>query len=196
VNYTNMKNLYMLSCVVLCLVFLSPTLAVIVRLPEGEKFSELWVLGPTHQMENYPFYVSQGVTYHVFLGVGNKMGSLEYYSIRVKLRNQTEPMPDNSAGIPSELQTAYEYRIFLLSNATWETDFSFCLADASSNGNISRISTVLINGLSIDASKIGFKDERNNGFYYELFFELWIYNSTISAFQFHNRSVGFWINLK
>ena len=194
-NFKNMKTLYVLSCVILCIIFLLPSLATIVHFPEGEKFSELWILGPAHQMGDFPFKVSQGVTYRVFLGVGNQMGSLEYYLIRVKLRNQTEPIPDNSAGIPSELPTIYEYRTFLLNNATWEAEFPFSLRDVSFKGNISRISTIFINGLPINVNKIGFIDENNNGFYYELFFELWIYNSAISAFQFHNRSVGFWINL-
>jgi hypothetical protein len=195
VNFENTRRLYMFSCIVLCLVFLSPTVAVIVPFPEGEKFSELWILGPTHMMEGYPFNVSQGVNYHVFLDVGNQMGDLEYYSIRVKLRNQSDVMPDNSGGTPSGLPTAYEYRIFLRNNATWETEFSFSFSDVSFEGNISRISTILIDGYPVNVDKMAMQDEGENGFYYELFFELWIYNSTVSAFQFHNRSVGFWMKI-
>jgi len=194
-NFKNVKNVYVFSCVVLCLIFLSPSLAMIVHFPEGEKFSELWILGSTHQMNDYPFNVSQGVSYHVFLGLGNQMGSLEYYSIRVKLRNQSEPMSDNSAGTPSGLPTAYEYRLFLRNNSTWEKEFSFSFNDVSFEGNLSRISAVSIDGHPINVNKIALKDQRDNGFYYEMFFELWIYNSTASAFQFHNRTVGFWINL-
>jgi hypothetical protein len=194
-NFKNVKQLYVLSCIVLCLIFLSPTLALIVHFPEGETFSELWVLGATHQMEDYPFSVSQGVNYHIFLGVANQMGSLEHYSVRVKLRNQSEPMPDNLAGTSSELPTIYEYRLFLCNNATWETEFSFSLSGVSFEGSLSKISTFSINGYPINVDKIALSDERDNGFYYELFFELWIYNSTTSTFQFDNRNVGFWINL-
>ncbi|MEM3731875.1 MAG: hypothetical protein QXE74_08950, partial [Candidatus Bathyarchaeia archaeon] len=35
----------------------SPTLTLILDLPKGEKFSELWILGPNHMAEDYPFNV-------------------------------------------------------------------------------------------------------------------------------------------
>lgn len=185
----------MFSCILLCIIFLSPTLAIIVAFPEGEQFSELWILGPTHMMEGYPYNVSPGVNYHVSLGVSNHMGVFEYYLIRVNLRNQSELMQNNLAGISSGLPTVYEYRLFLPNNSTWETEFSFSLEDVSFEGNASRISTIIINGNPVNVGKNTIQDEEDGGFYYELFFELWIYNSTISVFQFHNRSVGFWMNM-
>ena len=194
-NFVNVRRLYMFSCILLCIIFLSPTLAIIVAFPEGEQFSELWILGPTHMMEGYPYNVSPGVNYHVSLGVSNHMGVFEYYLIRVNLRNQSELMQNNLAGISSGLPTVYEYRLFLPNNSTWETEFSFSLEDVSFEGNASRISTIIINGNPVNVGKNTIQDEEDGGFYYELFFELWIYNSTISVFQFHNRSVGFWMNM-
>jgi hypothetical protein len=195
VKFENARRVYIFICVVLCLILLLPTVAVTVPFPEGQRFSELWILGPTHMMEGYPFNVSIGANYHVFLGVGNHMGGLEYYSVRVKLRNQSEPMPDDSAGIPSGLPSVYEYRLFLQNNAIWETEFSFSFSGVSFEGNVGRISTIMIDGYPVNVNKITTQNEGDNGFRYELFFELWIYNSTISAFQFHDRSVGFWINM-
>lgn len=194
-NLENVRRVYIFSCIVLCLILLSPTVAVVVPFPEGQKFSELWILGATHMMDGYPFNVSSGANYHVFLGLGNHMGEMEYYSVRVRLRNQSEPMPDYSTGTPSGLPTAYEYRVFLRSNATWETEFSFSFSGISFERNVNKISTILIDGYPVKVDKIATQDEEDNGFYYELFFELWIYNSRISTFQFHNRSVGFWINM-
>lgn len=194
-NFKNMRRLYVSSCIVLCLIFLSPTLAVIVPFPEGEKFSELWILGPTHMMEGYPFNVSPGENYQVFLGVGNQMGEFEYYSIRVKLRNKSEPLPDSEAGLPSSLEPIFEYRVFLTNNATWEKEFSFSFEDVFFEDKVSRVSRISINGYHVNVNKVAIWDDANSGFYYQLFFELWIYNATVSSFQFHNRYVGFWLNV-
>jgi len=195
VNFENVRRLYVFSCVVLCLVFLSPTLAVIVPFPEREKFSELWILGSNRMMEGYPFEVSPGENYHVFLGVGNQMGDLECYSVRVKLRNQSEPSPDSEAGLPSSLEPIFEYRVFLTNNATWEKEFSFSFEDISFESNVSRVTRLSIGGYDVNVSKVAVWDDANSGFYYQLFFELWVYNATVSSFQFHNRYVGFWLNV-
>ena len=194
-NFKKLRNVYVFSCIGLCLIFLSPTLAIIIPVPEGQEFSELWILGPTHIMGDYPFNVSIGSNYHVFLGVGNQMGRLEYYLVKVKLRNQSESMPDSSLGVPSELPATYEYQLFLRDNSTWETEFTFSLRDVSSKGSVGRISTIVINGYAFSIDKVATQDESDGGFYYELFFELWIYNATISDFQFHNRYAGFWVRI-
>jgi hypothetical protein len=194
-NFKNVRRVYVFSCIVLCLIFLSPTLAMIVPFPEGERFSELWILGPTHMMENYPFNVSPRVNYHVFLGVGNQMGHFEYYSIRVKLRNQSDPSPDSGDGLPSSLEPIFEYRVFLINNGTWEREFSFSFEDVFFEGDVSRVSRISISGYHVNMSKVAAWDDANSGFYYQLFFELWIYNATVSSFQFHNRYVGFWLNV-
>lgn len=194
-NFENVKLVYVFSCVALCLVILSPTLASVVTFPEGEKFSELWVLGPNRMAEGYPFNVSAGELYKVYLGVGNHMGDLGYYRVYVKFRNQSEPLPNSTAGVPSSLEPVFEYHVFLRNNETWEREFSFSFEGLSFEGNVSRVSKVLVDGYAVDVDKIAVWDETNNVFYYELFFELWIYNPTVSGFQFHDRWVGFWLNM-
>jgi hypothetical protein len=195
VNFENVKLVYVFSCVALCLVILSPTLASVVTFPEGEKFSELWVLGPNRMAEGYPFNVSAGEVYKVYLGVGNHMGDLGYYRVYVKFRNQSEPLPNSTAGVPSSLEPVFEYNVFLRNNETWERDLSFSFEGLSFEGNVNRVSKVLVDGYAVDVDKIAVWDETNNVFYYQLFFELWIYNATVSGFQFHDRWVGFWLNM-
>ena len=194
-NFENVKLVYVFSCVALCLVILSPTLASVVTFPEGEKFSELWVLGPNRMAEGYPFNVSAGEVYKVYLGVGNHMGDLGYYRVYVKFRNQSEPLPNSTAGVPSSLEPVFEYNVFLRNNETWERELSFSFEGVSFEGNVSRVSKVLVDGYAVDVDKIAVWDETNNVFYYQLFFELWIYNATVSGFQFHDRWVGFWLNM-
>ena len=189
------KWVYVFSCFVLSLIILSPTLAQVIPLPGGERFSELWILGSNHMAEDYPSNVAANASYKVYLGVGNHLGDLAYYRIYVKFRNESDLLPNSTAGLPSPLEPVFEYNVFLRNNATWEKELSFSFDGVSFEGNICRVSKVLVGGSAVDVNKVAVWNETSNAFYYELFFELWIYNATVSGFQFHNRWVGFWLNM-
>jgi hypothetical protein len=195
VNLKKIRNLYVLSCIVLCLVFLSPTLAMLVPVPEGQKFSELWILGPTHMMEGYPFNILAGETYKVYLGVSNRIGHLGYYKVSVKFRTQSEPSPNTSSGAPSSLASLSEYNVFLRNDEIWKNEFSFSFEGVSFEENTCRVSKVLIGDYAVDLNKVAIWNDTSNGFYYELFFELWIYDVAAQSFQFNNRWVGLWLNM-
>jgi hypothetical protein len=123
------------------------------------------------------------------------MGSLGCFRVYVKFRNQSEPLPDRINKLPSSLEPIFEYNVLLRNNETWETVFSFSFAGVSFEGNVSRVSKVLVDGYAVDVDKTAVWNETNNRFYYQLFFELWAYNATVSGFQFQHRSVGFGLNL-
>jgi hypothetical protein len=195
VNFGDAKLVYAFSCVVLSLIILSPTLAMVIPFPSGEQFSELWILGPERMLEGYPFNVSPDESYKVYLGVGNQMGDLGYYRVYVKFRNESEPLPNSTAGVPSSLEPVFEYDVFLRNNETWEREVSFSFEDVSFEGDVCRVSKVLIGEYAVDVSKTAVWNETSNAFYYQLFFELWLYNATVSGFQFHNRWVGLWLNM-
>jgi hypothetical protein len=195
VNLGDAKLVYAFSCVVLSLIILSPTLAMFIPFPSGEQFSELWILGPERMLEGYPFNVSPDESYKVYLGVGNQMGDLGYYRVYVKFRNESEPLPNSTAGVPSSLEPVFEYDVFLRNNETWEREVSFSFEDVSFEGDVCRVSKVLIGEYAVDVSKTAVWNETSNAFYYQLFFELWLYNATVSGFQFHNRWVGLWLNM-
>lgn len=194
-NFGDAKLVYAFSCVVLSLIILSPTLAMVIPFPSGEQFSELWILGPERMLEGYPFNVSPDESYKVYLGVGNQMGDLGYYRVYVKFRNESEPLPNSTAGVPSSLEPVFEYDVFLRNNETWEREVSFSFEDVSFEGDVCRVSKVLIGEYAVDVSKTAVWNETSNAFYYQLFFELWLYNATVSGFQFHNRWVGLWLNM-
>lgn len=194
-NLENAKLLYAVSCILLGLIILSPTLFAFVPLPEGERFSELWLLGPNHMIESGAVSVLLNNPYSFYLGVGNNMGGLEYYTIFVKLRSQSQAFQEMSTESPSSLEPVFEYRLFLGNNETWEKDFMFSFKNVSFEENVSRVSLLSINGNDVNVDEILVRDEIDGGFYCQMLFELWIYNSTISTFQYHNRFVGFWINI-
>jgi len=189
------KLLYVLSCLSLGLIILSPTLAMVVRLPSGERFSELWILGSEGMAEDYPFNVAEGQAYKVYLGISNHMGGLEYYKVYVKFRNQTEHLPDALNGTPSILDPVLEYRMFLRENEVWEREVLFSFEGISFDGNFCKVSSLVVDGCMLNVDKSAVWDEENHGFYFQLFFELWIYNATVSDFQYHNRFVWIWLNM-
>jgi uncharacterized membrane protein len=195
VNFENLKLFYVLSCIALILIILLPTMAAVVPVAEGEQFSELWLLGPGHTTEDFPSNVVEGGSYRIYLGVGNHMGDLEYYRVYVKLKNQSEPSPDSATGLPSSLEPVFEYNIFLRNNDIWERELSFSFEGVSFEGNVSRVSKILLGGYALDVDKIAVWNETSNGFYYELFFELWAYNAVSDSLQFNNRSVWIWLNV-
>jgi hypothetical protein len=99
------------------------------------------------------------------------------------------------AGQPSTFKPAYEYRLFLRNNETWEEEFEFSLEDISFEENVGRVSRLSINGHDALVDKTVIWDEAKSGFYCQFLFELWIFNTTTSGFQFHDRSVWFWFNI-
>jgi hypothetical protein len=195
VKFGDAKLVYVFSCVALGLIILSPTLAEVIPFPAGQKFSELWVLGPNHMLEGYPFNVAAGETYKVYLGVSNQMGDLGYYRVYVKFRNESEPSPNTTSGAPSPLEPVLEYDVFLRDNETWERELSFSFNGVSFEGSVCWVSEVLVGGYAVDVNKVAVWNETSNAFYYELFFELWLYNATVQSFQFNNRWVGLWLNM-
>ena len=177
------------------LLFASPALGLVVHLPSGEKFSELWVLGPGHMAEDYPFNVRENESYLVYLGVDNHLSSSAYYEVIVKFANQSESLPDTTAGVPSSLPGLYEYRVFLQDGQSWEQPLTFSFSQVSAAQNRSVVGGLRVNGVTLSVEKPEVWDDGNGGYFYELFMELWIYNVASDVFQFHSRFVGLWLNV-
>lgn len=189
------RSLFVIIGFVGILLFASPTLALLLHFPSGESFSELWVLGSSHMIENYPLNVKAGEVCKVFLGVSNHMGSLSYYVIKVKFRNQTEPLPDSEAGITSPLPALYEYQVVIPDGESWETKLTFSVLNVSAFENRCVVGLLKINNSTFTVDKMTSWDVNRTGYYYQPFFELWIYDVNLGTFHFHNRFVNFWLNV-
>jgi hypothetical protein len=177
------------------IVFSVPSAMVFVRWPAGERFSELYVLGPEHKAEGYPYNVKENESYLVYLDVVNDLGSSAYYVVYVKFRNQTEPLPNATASVPSSLSPLYEYSVFLQDGQSWEQPLAFSFSQVSAAQNRTVVGSLSVNGVTISVNRPEAWDDENKGFFYELFMELWVYNVASDAFQFHNRFVGLWVNM-
>ncbi len=177
------------------LLIATPALVSVIRLPGGEQFSELYLLGPGQMAENYPSNVMTGLNYSVYVGVGNHLGSSAYYVLYVKFGNQTDQLPDSTSATPSPLALLYEYRFFVQDGGTWESPLTFSVTDAYVLGNQSMIKTLTVNGLAFGVDKPAAWDVNSTEFTYQLFLELWIYNVQNNSIQFNNRFVGLHLNL-
>ena len=70
-NLEEYRAVFMVASLASVLIVAAPTLSMVVPFPRGtERFSELWVLGPNHMAEDYPFDVRVGEQYQVFVGIG------------------------------------------------------------------------------------------------------------------------------
>ena len=79
-NLDDYRTLFMLTVLGFVLIFSVPIFNIFVTVDEDSgKFSEFWLLGSNQMVGDYPFYVNGTEEYTVSLGVGNHMGSSEYY---------------------------------------------------------------------------------------------------------------------
>jgi hypothetical protein len=177
------------------LLFATPTLSLVVHLPSGEKFSELYVLGSEHTAENYPYNVTAGENYSVYVGVGNHLASSAYYAVYVKFTNETDLLPNSTTGMPSPVQPLYEYRFLIKDGEVWESPMTFSVSNASVTANESLIKTLTINGVAFNVDKPATWNPNSNVFYYMLLLELWMYDVQSNSVQYNNRFVDVPLNL-
>jgi len=189
------ETVFVLASLVGALLVASPALFFVFPSRAGERFSELYVLGSGRMAEGYPFNVKANETCKIFLGVCNHMGSSAYYAVYLKFRNQVEPLPNSTAGTSSPLPSLYEYRVLLSDGGTWEAPLNFSLVGVSFSGNSCFVESLRINGVVSHVGKAGLWDSENGGFFFQLFFELWIYDPVSGGFLFHDRFVGIWLNV-
>jgi uncharacterized membrane protein len=172
----------------------SPALAELIHLPGGEQFSELYLLGPEKMAKNLPFNVVADQKYTVYLGVGNHLGESSYYVCYVKLRNQLEPLPNETAQTPSSIAPLYEYRPLIQNEANWTVPLIFSLSGISTYNNQTLLQSLTINNQKFTVNKIAQFNQDNNGYYYQIFVELWALNSSSNVYEYQNRYVYFWLN--
>jgi uncharacterized membrane protein len=200
-NIREYRVLFMAVTGILVLLVASPALSRLLVYPRTEFFTEMWLLGPNHTAEDYPFNVSSGQNYSVFLGIGNHLGYCAYYLVEVKFRNQTQSAPTSfgpiGSRVPSSLPSLFNITAFVADEGTWELPVTFSF-DYEYNETLSQVKlyNMTFNGIEFDMRNYTIAlDSKNKGFLGNLFFELWIYNATISSFRYHERFVGLWFNM-
>jgi hypothetical protein len=196
VNLEEYCVVFVLVCSVSVLIALAPLLSLVVPFSGGaESFSEFWVLGPNRVAEDYPFNVSAGEEYLVYVGVENHLGFPGYYVVYVKFRNQFEKLPNITAGVPSVVLPLFEYRVFVEDGESWEAPLVFSFSRVSFSGNQCLVETFTVNDVVFNVDKPVVWDAENSGYYYQVFLELWVYNAQSGELEFHDRFVSLWLNM-
>jgi hypothetical protein len=191
------RVLFMAFIGIMALIVASPALSRLLVYTRTEFYTQMWLLGPNHMVKDYPFNVTIGQNYNIFLGIANHLGHCAYYVVEVKFRNQTQLASDGSEGSPSALPSLLNVTAFVADEQVWERSFSFSF-DYLYNAALLRVE---LRSLTLNNNLLTLRDFRilsnsmANGFLGNLFFELWIYNPDLGIFQYHYRSVGIWLNM-
>ncbi len=188
------KLIFIVTAIIGSLLIASPAIAGVIRLPEGEQFSELYILGPERMAQDYPFNIIPNQNYSVYINVGNQMGSSEYYLIYVKLLNATDPLPSNS-GTPSSEQPLYEYRFSIQNGQTFENLLTFSISNPIISNNQATIGNINTNGYNYSANKSAIWNSTKSMFEFRLIFELWMFNNQSSMIEYNSRYVSLVLNL-
>lgn len=193
-NLQNYRAIFMTVTGILALLVASPALSRLLVLPRTEFFTELSILGPSHTAENYPYNISRNHHYSIFLEIGDHLGYCAYYLVEVKFRNLTQ----SAANInPSSLKSLYNITAFVADEGALELPITFSF-DYGYNATFRRIDlyNLALNDVVLDMRGYTVAwDSVGRGFFGNLLFGLWLYNTSSQSFQFHNRSVWNWLNM-
>jgi hypothetical protein len=186
---------------IVALLVASPALSRALVWPRSEFFSELSILGSGHMAEDYPFNLSSGQSYSIFLGVGNQLGYCAYYQVQVKFRNESQSMPSSFGAIedrvPSDLPSLFNVSAFVADEKSWELPVTFGF-DYVFNETLVQVE---FKDMTFNANTLGMNEESTlwnattSRFYGDLIFELWLYNASTNSFGYHGRFVDLKLNM-
>ena len=192
---SHFKISFIAILLIVTIIFASAAVGRIIVIPEAPQYSEIYILGPGGKAENLPFNISEGQQYSIYLGVGNHKNSAQTYLIDLKIRNQTQSLPVEATGVPSELPTAYQYNVFVEKGKGWQTQMHFSVSSFSSSSNESYLKSLTVDGSTANVNLAAAWDTQNKGYYYQVLFELWTLNPDTAVANYQNRYVYFWMNV-
>jgi hypothetical protein len=109
--------------------------------------------------------------------------------------NETVLLPNATLGSPSLLPAQYEYKPFISDGVTWEAPLTFRVNDLTFTDGASQLSKITINGIEFSVNQTSAWNSNKAGYFYNLFVELWIFNSTLGISQYHDRFVDLALNM-
>lgn len=188
------KALILIVTAVSALLIASPVIQQFIAYSQTDYLTELSLFGPYHNA-TYPYNIVSDNAYQFYLDVTNHLGSSTYYVIEVKFRNQTQSSADSFNHSSSELPPLSQITFFAADKQTVELPFTVTFNYHLKNMQI-EFSEITINGFPIKFKSTSIVwDSQRNGFFGNLFFELWIFNGTVGSFQYNQRYVSLWFKL-
>jgi hypothetical protein len=194
------RVLFLVFIAVVALLAASPALSRLLVYPRTEFFTALWLLGQNETAENYPYNITSGQSYRVYLGIQNELGYTAYYVVEVKFRNGTQSAPSSFGPVsnqtPSSLSSLYDIAAFVADGSSWELPLSFSFNFVNTTLSTVQMHSLTLNDIALNLSGCSIAySSPSREFMGNLFFELWIYNRTTSVFQYNARWVGLVLNM-
>lgn len=189
ISLLRFRTLIIIVTAVLALIVATPAIQTLVVRPQTDFFTEFWLLGSQHDAKSLPYNITSDQNYNIILGIGNQLGSCANYQIEVKFGNQTQSIDYISNQTQSSLPSLYNQTVFVANKETWEEKFNFSL-DYTYQANISQVTLnqLMFNDLPLNLDGYSAAlNSQNQTYDGTLFFELWIYNSSIHDFQYNQR---------
>jgi hypothetical protein len=180
--------------VVAALFAASPAVQSYTVTPQTDPVTEFSILGPNHNA-TYPYNITSGTDYQLYLDINNHLGVSAYYQIQVKFRNQTQSAPDSFNHTNSQQPSLGNISLFAANEETIELPLQVSLQYTLNPDDLSlNMQYVYVNGarLDVDSTVITW-DSQRAAFFGNLIFELYIYNAESDAFQYHQRFVSLWL---
>lgn len=200
-NFGEYRLTFIVVTAIIILLVASPALSRLLVYPRTEFFTEMWLLGPNHMAGGYPFNVSNGQNYTVFLGIGNQLGYCAYYVVEVKFRNETQSMPTSLGPVenrtPSSLPSLFNISAFVADKQNLELPLTLSFDyEVSLNKSQALFHSLTLNDevLSLEGFVTTWNATRSI-FLGNLVFELWIYDAQATALNYHGRSVDLKFNM-
>jgi len=189
------KTLILVIAVVAALFVASPAIEQIVIFPQTDSLTELSIMGPYHNA-TYPYNIVSNQKTTLYLDVKNHVGSTALYLIDVKFRNQTQSAPDSFNHTSSDQPALGQISFCVANNGTIELpiDISFQYNVEANNETLS-MQNIIVNGAPLSTDTTIAWNPDNQGFYGNLFFELYIFNDTTNTFQYNERFVSLWLKM-
>lgn len=192
------RIVFIVAILLAALFVASPVIQTVLVYPsvQSASFSELWLLGPEKKAENYTSVISPKENYTVYLGVANQLGSCAYYRVDVKFCNATQQLPNSFNRTSSTQPLLYSMNLIVPDKGSLEVPVSFSF-DYTFDESLYRVDFIdlTLNDLPLNLQGYTVTWTPQKAFSGDLIFELWIYNGTTSAFEYHERYVGLHLNI-
>lgn len=130
-----------------------PLLTTTINISNGNRFSELSILGSNHSFDNYPYNILVDKNYSIFLDVQNHEKVLTYYVLYLKFCNCTNELPADASMSPSFLEPLHEYKFILPDEVGIENLLTFSFNNVTFSENQCVVQTLVLNGFPIEVNK-------------------------------------------
>jgi hypothetical protein len=189
------KAFILIATAVLALLIASPVLQQAIVYPQTDRLTELSLFGQYHNA-TYPYNITNGGTYPLYLDISNHLGSAAYYDVEVKFRNATQSGADSFNQTSSGQPPLGKLTCFAANEQTADLPFQVAFHYSVNKPLQIKLTSITINGYTVDASSTTIDwDMQRGGYFGNLFFELWLYNGATGSFQYNQRYVSLWFNL-